>query len=75
VIRSSEADKHRQIDGARAVRARDPEAAGASLAGLQRTAIRGDNTFGALIEAAKHCTIGQISGALYDVGGRYRRNM
>ncbi len=75
VIRSTVADKQRQIDAARAVRNRNPEASSAALARLQQTAIRGDNTFDALIDAAKLCTIGQISHALYDVGGRYRRNM
>ena len=75
VIRSTDEDKHRQIDAARAVRDRNPAAAKASLDHLQRTAIGGDNTFETLMEAAKHCTIGQISHALYDVGGRYRRNM
>jgi len=75
VIRSTNADKQRQIDAARAVRDRDPTVAEAALEHLQRAAIRGDNTFEALMEASKHCTIGQISHALYDVGGRYRRNM
>ena len=75
VIRSTDADKQRQIDAARAVRDRDPTTVEAALEHLQRTAIRGDNTFEALMEASKHCTIGQISHALYDVGGRYRRNM
>jgi methylmalonyl-CoA mutase len=75
VIRSTDADKQRQIDAARTVRDRNPLVAEAALEHLQRTAIRGNNTFEALMEASKHCTIGQISHALYDVGGRYRRNM
>jgi methylmalonyl-CoA mutase len=75
VIRSSDAEKQRQIDAARDVRDRDPAAAEAALEYLQRSAIRGDNIFEALMEASKHCSIGQISHALYDVGGRYRRNM
>jgi len=75
VIRSTDAEKQRQIDAAREVRDRDPAAAEATLEHLQRCAIRGDNIFEALMEASKHCSIGQISHALYDVGGRYRRNM
>jgi methylmalonyl-CoA mutase len=75
VVRSTDADKQRQIDAARTVRGRNPLVAEAALEHLQRTAIRGNNTFEALMEASKHCTIGQISHALYDVGGRYRRNM
>jgi methylmalonyl-CoA mutase len=75
VIRSTDAEKQRQIDVTREVRDRDPAAAEAALEHLQRSAIRGDNIFEALMEASKHCSIGQISHALYDVGGRYRRNM
>ena len=75
VIRSTDADKRRQIEAADAVRNRDPAAVQVVLEDLQRSAIRGDNTFEALMEASKICTLGQISHALYDVGGRYRRNM
>ncbi|MFV9673057.1 MAG: methylmalonyl-CoA mutase family protein [Acidimicrobiia bacterium] len=75
IIRSTDEDKHRQIDAARAVRERCPDEAAAALGHLQRTAIDGGNTFEALMEAAKYCTIGQLSSALYDVGGRYRRSM
>ena len=42
---------------------------------LQRTALDGDNLFAALMDAAKVCSLGQISSALYAVGGQYRRNM
>jgi len=75
VIRSTDEDKQRQIDIARAVRERDLEVARVSIEHLQRTAIEGGNTFAALMDAAKVCTIGQMSNALYDVGGRYRRSM
>ena len=51
------------------------DAAAVALEQLQRTAIDGGNTFEALMEAVKYCTIGQLSNALYDVGGRYRRSM
>ena len=42
---------------------------------LKQSAIKGDNVFGKLLEATKYCSIGQISNALYEVGGQYRRNM
>lgn len=48
---------------------------GHGLAFLQATARRRDNLFTALIEAVKTHSLGQISHALYDVGGEYRRNM
>ncbi|MCJ7779861.1 MAG: methylmalonyl-CoA mutase family protein, partial [Acidimicrobiia bacterium] len=75
VIRSTDEDKHRQIDAAQAVKKRDAAHATAALGQLQRTAIAGGNTFEALMTAARHCTIGQLSNALYEVGGRYRRSM
>jgi methylmalonyl-CoA mutase len=37
--------------------------------------VDGGNVFAALMEACKECTLGQLSGALYEVGGQYRRNM
>ncbi len=48
---------------------------GPGLAFLQATARRRENLFNALIEAVKTHSLGQISHALYDVGGEYRRNM
>ena len=48
---------------------------GHGLAYLQRTARERRNVFEALIEAVKTHSLGQISHALYDVGGEYRRNM
>ena len=75
VIRSTDEDKHRQIDAAQAVKKRDAADATAAIGQLQRTAIDGGNTFEALMTAARYCTIGQLSNALYEVGGRYRRSM
>ena len=46
----------------------------AALEALQRTALAGDNIFEGLMEATKTCSLGQISTALYEVGGRYRRS-
>ena len=48
---------------------------GPALEALQEAAITGANTFEALLEAAKVCSLGQMSAALYEVGGQYRRNM
>jgi methylmalonyl-CoA mutase len=47
----------------------------AGLAALKQAALRGDNIFAALLETAKVASLGQMSAALYDVGGQYRRNM
>ena len=45
------------------------------LLNLQQAALAGDNLFDALMEAAEHCSLGQITNALYEVGGEYRRNL
>jgi methylmalonyl-CoA mutase len=75
VIRSTDDDKQRQIDDVWALQERNAKDAAASLERLQRTAIDGGNTFGALMRAAQVASLGQLSEALYAVGGRYRRNM
>ena len=42
---------------------------------IQEAAIQNENIFEVLMEAAKHCSLGQITNALFEVGGQYRRNM
>ena len=75
VIRSSEEEKQQQITTLQQVHKRDPEAAQAILGKTQQAAVRNENVFDMLLEACKICTLGQITNALFDVGGRYRRNM
>jgi methylmalonyl-CoA mutase len=75
LIRSTEEEKGQQIGNvARYQRLRNPLASG-GLASLQATARRRENVFAALMDAVKTHSLGQISHALYDVGGEYRRNM
>ena len=75
LMRSTEDEKQQQIDNVEAFRAsRNPQAPDA-LATLQQVAAKRENTFEALLEAVKTNSLGQISHALYDVGGEYRRNM
>jgi isobutyryl-CoA mutase len=75
LIRSSEEEKQAQVAAVRAFQARNTPRAAASLARLQETAARGGNVFAELMESVKVCSLGQISQALYQVGGQYRRNM
>jgi methylmalonyl-CoA mutase len=79
LVRSSEEEKRQQLDALRAFHARHAEAAPAALRALQEAAGRspalGGNLFEALMEAATVASLGQISDALFDVGGRYRRAM
>ncbi len=42
---------------------------------LQEVVISNENIFSELMETVKHCSLGQITHALYEVGGQYRRNM
>jgi len=75
VMRAEDGEKSGQIDGLRAFHARYAQAAPAALKQLQQVALHGGNLFAALMDAAKCCSLGQMSSALYAVGGQYRRNM
>jgi methylmalonyl-CoA mutase len=65
--------KRAQIESVRAFQARHAEAAGPALRRLQDVARSGSNVFGELMETVKVASLGQISEALFEVGGRYRR--
>jgi methylmalonyl-CoA mutase len=75
LIRSSEEEKQDQVAAVRAFQSRNAERTQPALERLQRTAARGDNIFAELMEAVKCCSLGQITHALYGIGGQYRRNM
>jgi isobutyryl-CoA mutase len=75
LIRSTEDEKQAQVAAVRAFQARNAEAAPAALAHLQQAAAAGGNVFAELMQSVKVCSLGQISHALYEVGGQYRRNM
>jgi methylmalonyl-CoA mutase len=75
VIRSSNEEKERQIYNLRHVHALHQEQASEALKNLQHSAISHQNIFAALMEAAKVCSLGQMTEALYHVGGQYRRSM
>jgi len=75
VIRATEEEKQYQISTLQAFQQRNEAIVPQLLRGLQTKAIAGDNIFESLMEACKYCSLGQISHALYEVGGQYRRNM
>ena len=75
LIRSTDDDKNRQIANLRAFQDRNKGRVDEALTQLQRAAVEGENLFEQLMETAKLASLGQISRALYDVGGQYRRNM
>jgi len=75
VIRSTEEEKENQIAMVQAFQYRNRDVSSAALDKLRAAAIHNENVFEALMEAGKVCSLGQISNALYQVGGQYRRNM
>jgi methylmalonyl-CoA mutase len=75
LIRSTDEDKDRQIGNLRAFQDRNRGLSDQALADLQKSAVSGGNIFGQLMETSKVASLGQMSRALYEVGGQYRRNM
>lgn len=75
VIRATEEEKQYQINALTNFQKRNEASQERTLEELQQKAILGDNIFEALMDACKICSLGQISKALYAVGGQYRRNM
>ncbi len=75
VIRSTDEEKKGQIQTVKDVQSRGRAAREKATKALQTTAIENRNLFDAIMEAAKVCTLGEMTHALYSVGGEYRRNM
>ncbi len=75
LIRSTDEEKQQQIKNLEAFHARNVDRAPAALERLKRVAAENGNLFEELLETVKVCSLGQISSALYEVGGQYRRNM
>ena len=74
-MRSSDEEKQAQLDALAAFHERWSEEAPEALARLQQAARDGENLFDVLLETVKVASLGQISEALFEVGGRYRRAM
>ncbi len=75
VIRATLEEKQGQISSLQQLKTAEADRAPAMLDQLQRTAVENGNLFEALMETSKHCSLGQVTHALYNVGGQYRRNM
>ncbi len=75
LARSTEEEKQSQIARLRDFHARNAATAPAMLETLKQTVIDNGNVFAVLVDAVKYCSLGQISSALYEVGGQYRRSM
>jgi methylmalonyl-CoA mutase len=75
VIRSTKEEKEQQINNLHAFWKRNETSAEKELKKLKDVAINNGNLFAQLMETVKYCSLGQITHALYEVGGQYRRNM
>ncbi|MGB5430241.1 methylmalonyl-CoA mutase family protein [Eudoraea sp.] len=75
VIRATDEEKQQQINTLQSLQKRNKLIAHKQLKELQEKAIKNENIFEKLIEVTKVCSLGQITHALFEVGGQYRRNM
>jgi methylmalonyl-CoA mutase len=75
VIRSTTEEKEQQIKNLEAFQKRNSEKNAEMLTRLKHVAINNGNLFEELMETVRYCSLGQITNALYEVGGQYRRNM
>jgi methylmalonyl-CoA mutase len=75
VIRSTTEEKEFQIKTLQAFHKRHAGKSAAMLKNLQQVAVNNGNLFAELMETVKYCSLGQITNALYAVGGQYRRSM
>ncbi|MDP1620963.1 MAG: methylmalonyl-CoA mutase family protein [Bacteroidales bacterium] len=75
VIRATEEEKQYQINMLQNLHKTNAERSAAMIENLKRAATGNYNIFESLMEASKYCSIGQITDALFEVGGQYRRSM
>ena len=75
VIRATEDEKKYQISMLEQLHKGNEGKSEAMLRKVQEAAVQNQNIFGLLMDAAKVCSLGEISNALFEVGGQYRRNM
>ena len=75
LARSTGEEKESQIERLRAFQARHADETPAMLERLRQAVIRDENVFEVLMDAVRCCSLGQITDALFEVGGQYRRNM
>ena len=75
VIRANNEEKDYQIKMLNEFQKFKNKVSKKSLESIKSAALNQENIFEVLMEASKHCSLGQITNALFDVGGQYRRNM
>jgi methylmalonyl-CoA mutase len=75
LARATEEEKQSQLRRLRDFQRRNKKEAPAALERLKQVALAGENIFAELMNTVRHCSLGQITQALFEVGGKYRRNM
>jgi isobutyryl-CoA mutase len=75
LFRASDEEQRAQVAAVQDFQRRHAAAAPAALQRLQEVAATGGNVFAELLETVQVCSLGQITHALYEVGGQYRRHM
>ncbi|HEY5899538.1 MAG TPA: fused isobutyryl-CoA mutase/GTPase IcmF [Burkholderiales bacterium] len=75
LIRSTEEEKRSQLKRLREFQGRNEKHAPAMLERLRQAVMKDENVFEVLMDAVRVCSLGQITHALFEVGGQYRRNM
>ena len=75
LIRSTEAEKQSQLKRLRDFHERHASESGKMLERLRQAVMNDENVFAVLMDAVRVCSLGQITQALFEVGGQYRRNM
>ena len=75
VIRSTEIEKENQINTVSKLKKNYSSVSEEKLNNLKYAVTNNENIFSTLMETSKYCTLGQISNVLFEVGGKYRRNM
>lgn len=75
VIRATEDEKQYQIAMLKDLKQGNANKSQALLSSIQKAAVNNENIFEQLMEAVKYCSLGEITEALFEVGGQYRRNM
>jgi len=75
LIRSTDEEKQSQLKRLRQFHQKNSDLSPAMLERLRQAVIRNENVFAVLMDAVRVCSLGQITHALFEVGGQYRRNM
>ncbi|MBJ7357692.1 methylmalonyl-CoA mutase family protein, partial [Nocardioides sp.] len=75
LARATDTEKASQLERVRSFQAEHASEASAALSRLKEAAVAGENVFAVLMDAARVCTLGQVTEAFFEVGGQYRRNV